>query len=480
MNECELYQELISRLVDGELSRDEYKAVKAHIESCDECSAMFAVFASLSDIIGSEDEPLPDGLHEEIMAGVRRQAMADRNRHRLSKPLRNTLAAAACAALVLFASRGLSPAEKAEQAVLTKDQAAAMEVAAAPEAAAVAESPAVESSAPAAAPAAVETEPVETAAPSPAPTEDVYLAANESRKTDSGNNEDKISIRDAKPAASPAPVEIVVNTPAPAAVSEAPEPSINVSPEAVSEEPVEETVEAETSAEPKASPTEENRTEAAESPVPEYEGTEKTAAVEVSPAAGDIQPEETDSPSLSQRFFSMFSLRPSAHGNAVTEDEIAEEEADAAPTEAAPAAEAEELEEEDAQEQSDGEDENRKSVRLQRGEKLRELEKLMQGDEAELPGEKADKSFRFVMAEPDKEHEDYALLVDVYGEEIYCTVVCGEDEPVTCLTGCTAEELVKFIDSLSAEEKAELGDRVEESPAPTKAPEESPEAAAAQ
>ena len=59
MNNCELYQELISRLVDGELSRKEYAVLEAHMENCAECSAMYAVFASLSDIIGGEDEPLP-------------------------------------------------------------------------------------------------------------------------------------------------------------------------------------------------------------------------------------------------------------------------------------------------------------------------------------------------------------------------------------------------------------------------------------
>ena len=96
MNECELYQELISRLVDGQLNKSEYAALKEHMDNCSDCSAMYAVFASLSDIIGSEDEPLPEDLHENIMAGVRRHAMIQNNKRRLSKPMRNTLAAAAC------------------------------------------------------------------------------------------------------------------------------------------------------------------------------------------------------------------------------------------------------------------------------------------------------------------------------------------------------------------------------------------------
>ena len=132
MNQCELYQEIISRLVDGELSRNEYAALDAHMENCAECSAMYAVFASLSDIIGSEDEPLPEELHENIMAGVRRSAMINRNRNKrkLTKPMRNAIAAAACAALVIFAAKGFDPAEKAQSNMVSKSETVVMDTAA--------------------------------------------------------------------------------------------------------------------------------------------------------------------------------------------------------------------------------------------------------------------------------------------------------------------------------------------------------------
>ena len=61
MNSCERYQELISRLVDGEVSHDEYEALMAHMESCSRCNAMYAVFHDLSDLLAEEaEEPLPE------------------------------------------------------------------------------------------------------------------------------------------------------------------------------------------------------------------------------------------------------------------------------------------------------------------------------------------------------------------------------------------------------------------------------------
>ena len=54
MNSCEHYQELISRLVDGELSREEHEALMEHMKSCSACNAMYAVFHDLSDILAEE------------------------------------------------------------------------------------------------------------------------------------------------------------------------------------------------------------------------------------------------------------------------------------------------------------------------------------------------------------------------------------------------------------------------------------------
>ena len=115
MNSCQRYQELISRLVDGEISRDENAALMAHLKTCSSCNAMYAVFHDLSDILSEEPAELPAGLHENIMAEVRRSAMVKKNRRLRRVGLRTALTAAACLVLVLFASRVLNPGERAGQ-----------------------------------------------------------------------------------------------------------------------------------------------------------------------------------------------------------------------------------------------------------------------------------------------------------------------------------------------------------------------------
>ena len=105
MTECERYQELISRMADEELTKSERAALSAHMEHCSQCNAMYAVFSNLSEIIGQDTEPLPEGLHENIMADIRRSAIKQRNikerrRFAIPKPFRNVIAAAACAAVV--------------------------------------------------------------------------------------------------------------------------------------------------------------------------------------------------------------------------------------------------------------------------------------------------------------------------------------------------------------------------------------------
>ena len=60
MNTCDYYQELISRLVDGEVSRNEYEDLMRHMNSCSRCNAMYAVFHDLSEILQNEEpEELP-------------------------------------------------------------------------------------------------------------------------------------------------------------------------------------------------------------------------------------------------------------------------------------------------------------------------------------------------------------------------------------------------------------------------------------
>lgn len=108
MTDCEKCREMISCLLDGELSQAEQSLVREHIASCPECRSVYDAFSAVSEQM-HEEEPLPDGLHEKIMSGIK------------AKPKKKTgivwikyLSVAACLALVIFAgvkSGMLSPAE---------------------------------------------------------------------------------------------------------------------------------------------------------------------------------------------------------------------------------------------------------------------------------------------------------------------------------------------------------------------------------
>ena len=108
MIDCEKCREMISCLLDGELSQAEQSLVREHIASCPECRSVYDAFSTVSEQM-HEEEPLPDGLHEKIMSGIK------------AKPKKKTgivwikyLSVAACLALVIFAgvkSGMLSPAE---------------------------------------------------------------------------------------------------------------------------------------------------------------------------------------------------------------------------------------------------------------------------------------------------------------------------------------------------------------------------------
>lgn len=107
MNGCHEYQEMISRMLDDDLSRQEKDALAEHVKRCPDCAAVYVAFRSLSEHLGEElEEPSPD-LHETIMADVRRESLRVKNsasiRHRR---IRQLTTAAAC--LVLVAAAALS------------------------------------------------------------------------------------------------------------------------------------------------------------------------------------------------------------------------------------------------------------------------------------------------------------------------------------------------------------------------------------
>lgn len=101
MKECEIFQELLSRLLDGELSGEERRRLEEHLNVCPECREMYRAFSAVSEALASDLEEVPAQLHEKIMDGVRAAPAPVRKRGVLVR-LR-PYAAAACFVVILSA-----------------------------------------------------------------------------------------------------------------------------------------------------------------------------------------------------------------------------------------------------------------------------------------------------------------------------------------------------------------------------------------
>ena len=257
MRNCDYYEELISRSLDDELSVGERKELAVHLACCPSCSQMRQLMADISGLMEEDMEELPDGLHEDIMASVRRSEMIRRNSRvgradktrgskkiKISRPVRNLLATAACMALVIAAAVSLNPGDRAESVVMSRSApetaASAVQQDAAASAAPASTQQPTPTPAPSQAPAA---QPVEEASvntqtvqqenrgsiiTTPAPTEDPYLGWRnpsypETTTTPGSSGQNYTIINPATPSPEPtlAPVPSPELTQAPAADAQA-------------------------------------------------------------------------------------------------------------------------------------------------------------------------------------------------------------------------------------------------------------------
>ena len=112
MSPCEKYQELISRMVDGELTAREEADLADHIESCTACAALFRAFSAISEQIGGDLEDAPLDLRENVMAEIRREEI--RKKNRIPTIFRAVMSTAACAAIVFGVYLGVTLTKKAQ------------------------------------------------------------------------------------------------------------------------------------------------------------------------------------------------------------------------------------------------------------------------------------------------------------------------------------------------------------------------------
>ena len=98
MSDCERCEEMISALLDGELTEEEEAEVRAHMAGCEQCSAMYEAFAAVGAAVAAQD--VPDTLHGGIMAKVRASEKARRTHTKIVR-FRSVFAVAACLAVLV-------------------------------------------------------------------------------------------------------------------------------------------------------------------------------------------------------------------------------------------------------------------------------------------------------------------------------------------------------------------------------------------
>lgn len=103
MTGCDYYIDLVSAGLDNELSNEESSALTKHLNECDDCRALWNAFTAVSGAFADELEDVPDALHENVMAEIRRIEIKKRNRR-----TRMISTLAACAAIVILGGIGIT------------------------------------------------------------------------------------------------------------------------------------------------------------------------------------------------------------------------------------------------------------------------------------------------------------------------------------------------------------------------------------
>lgn len=101
MKDCLKYQEMISAMLDGELTHEQQRELEEHLLLCPECRAMHTAFLSLSEALDGDVTSVPARLHDKIMTGVK--AVEKKRKRPLLTVLRPYMAAAACLVVIVAA-----------------------------------------------------------------------------------------------------------------------------------------------------------------------------------------------------------------------------------------------------------------------------------------------------------------------------------------------------------------------------------------
>ena len=105
MKKCEEFAPLLSAFVDGELTEEERAEVLAHVSECEKCRGLLGELTALHAALGElEDEDVPAGFTEGVMAAVRAEKAAAKPQVKKRSTWRRWMPMAACAAIVALAA----------------------------------------------------------------------------------------------------------------------------------------------------------------------------------------------------------------------------------------------------------------------------------------------------------------------------------------------------------------------------------------
>lgn len=116
MKKCEEFAPLLSAFVDRELTEEERAEVLAHVSECEKCRRLLGELTALHAALGElEDEDVPAGFKEGVMAAVRAEKAAKKPQTKKRSAWRRWMPMAACAAIVVLAAAVTIPRTETKQ-----------------------------------------------------------------------------------------------------------------------------------------------------------------------------------------------------------------------------------------------------------------------------------------------------------------------------------------------------------------------------
>lgn len=98
---CDTALEMMSAMLDGELTQQEQQMLQAHLDACENCRAVYAELAAMDAALRDDQTEPPAALRGNVMAAIRAEQKQKKTRHARSWLVAGLAAAAALALMVL-------------------------------------------------------------------------------------------------------------------------------------------------------------------------------------------------------------------------------------------------------------------------------------------------------------------------------------------------------------------------------------------